>query len=50
MDAADLGDLADLGGARVLLATHPGRDGLDLLPWESRILELGAPVAAGATT
>ena len=26
----------------VLLATHPGREGLDLLPWESRVHELGA--------
>ena len=37
----DAADLPDLDGARVLLATHPGRDGLDLLPWESRILEVG---------
>ena len=38
---ADAGDLPDLAGATVLLATHPGREGLDLLPWESRVLQLG---------
>jgi len=37
----DAGDLPDLAGAALLLATHPGREGLDLLPWESRVLELG---------
>ena len=37
----DAGALPPLDGARVLLATHPGRSGLDLLPWESRVLELG---------
>jgi oligo-1,6-glucosidase len=37
----DAGDLPALDGASVLLATHPGRSGPDLLPWESRILELG---------
>ena len=38
---ADAGDLPDLAGATVLLATHPGREGLDLLPWESRVLQVG---------
>ena len=38
---AAAGDLPDLAGATVLLATHPGREGLELLPWESRIYELG---------
>ena len=33
--------LPDLTGASVLLATHPGRTFLDLLPWESRIYLLG---------
>jgi hypothetical protein len=46
---ADAAELPDLDGAAVLLATHPGRGGLDLLPWESRVLELGAQVAAAAT-
>ena len=32
--------LPDLAGAEVLLATHPGRSGLDLAPWESRIYRL----------
>ena len=45
---ADAADLPDLEGAAVLLATHPGRGGLDLLPWESRVLELGARASAGA--
>jgi oligo-1,6-glucosidase len=27
----------DVSAAKVLLATHPGADGLTLLPWESRI-------------
>ncbi|HYN68089.1 MAG TPA: hypothetical protein VES93_14470, partial [Ornithinibacter sp.] len=40
---ADAADLPDLSSATVLLATHPGRTGLDLLPWESRVLEIGAP-------
>ncbi|HYN67713.1 MAG TPA: alpha-glucosidase [Ornithinibacter sp.] len=40
---ADAADLPDLSCATVLLATHPGRSGLDLLPWESRVLEIGAP-------
>jgi hypothetical protein len=31
----------DLTGASVLLATHPDRTSLDLLPWESRIYLLG---------
>jgi oligo-1,6-glucosidase len=31
------GDLPDLGVATVLLATHEGRTGLDLEPWESRV-------------
>ena len=30
-------------GAAILVATHPGRTGPDLLPWESRVYELGAP-------
>ena len=47
---ADAGDLPDLAGAAVLLATHPGREGLDLLPWESRIYESGALAAAPATS
>jgi len=34
-------DLPDLGGREVLLATHPGRTGSELLPWESCILRLG---------
>jgi hypothetical protein len=38
---AAAGDLPDLAGATVLLATHPGREGLELLPWESRIYEVG---------
>jgi oligo-1,6-glucosidase len=33
--------LPDLTGASVLLATHPDRTSLDLLPWESRIYVLG---------
>ena len=37
----DAADLPDLAAATVLLATHPGREGLDLLPWESRVHELG---------
>ena len=37
-----------LAGATVLLATHPGREGLDLLPWESRILR-GAVVVGCRT-
>ena len=41
--AADLADLPELHQAEVLLATHPGRSGPDLLPWESRVLEVGAP-------
>ena len=32
--------LPDLAGAEVVLATHPGADGLSLLPWESRIYRL----------
>ncbi|HET7823297.1 MAG TPA: alpha-amylase family glycosyl hydrolase, partial [Ornithinibacter sp.] len=40
---ADAADLPDLAGAAVLLATHPGREGLDLLPWESRVYESAAP-------
>ena len=35
-------DLPDLERARVLLATHPGRSGLELLAWESRLYELGS--------
>jgi oligo-1,6-glucosidase len=38
---AAAGDLPDLAGATVLLATHPGREGLELLPWESRVYEAG---------
>ncbi|EWT02457.1 alpha-amylase [Intrasporangium oryzae NRRL B-24470] len=38
--SAPAAELPDLAGARVLLATHPGRDGLDLLPWESRLYNL----------
>ena len=37
---ADAADLPDLAGATVLLATHPGHEGLDLLPWESRVYEV----------
>ncbi len=33
-------DLPPLAGAEVLLATHPGRSGLDLAPWESRVYAL----------
>ena len=33
-------DLPDLAGADLLLATHPGREGLDLEPWESRVYRL----------
>ena len=33
-------DLPALAGAEVLLATHPGRTGLDLAPWESRVYAL----------
>ena len=36
----DAADLPDLAAATVLLATHPGREGLDLRPWESRVHEL----------
>ena len=43
VDLPDLPDLLDLSSATVLLATHPGRTGLDLRPWESRVLEIGAP-------
>ena len=50
-DLADLAGLSDLvdptagaeAGAAILVATHPGRAGSDLLPWESRVYELGAP-------
>jgi oligo-1,6-glucosidase len=31
------GALPDIGGAQVLLATHPGAGSLDLAPWESRV-------------
>jgi oligo-1,6-glucosidase len=34
--------LPSLDGAEVLLATHPGRSGLDLDPWESRVYALQA--------
>jgi oligo-1,6-glucosidase len=34
------GEVPDLGGAEILLATHPGRTGLDLAAWESRIYQL----------
>ena len=43
----DAGSLPDLSGARVLLSTHPDRDAMVgddaqlLLPWESRVVELG---------
>jgi oligo-1,6-glucosidase len=40
---------ADAGAATVLVATHPGRTGADLLPWESRVLELGAQGVDPAT-
>jgi len=38
----------DLAGSEVVLATHPDRTGLDLLPWESRIhlLRDGGPSPA----
>ena len=47
-DLAGLSDLVDPtagaeAGAAILMATHPGRAGSDLLPWESRVYELGAP-------
>ena len=38
--AVDDSDLPALAGAEVLLATHPGRTGLSLQPWESRIYAL----------
>ena len=37
---APAGDLPDIAGAELLLATHPGRDGLALEPWESRVYQL----------
>jgi oligo-1,6-glucosidase len=33
-------DVPDVVGAVVLLTTHDGRTGLDLAPWESRVLRL----------
>jgi oligo-1,6-glucosidase len=41
-EPAGLADLPDLFEADVVLATHPGRTGPALLPWESRVLEVGA--------
>jgi oligo-1,6-glucosidase len=38
----------DLTGSDVLLATHPGRAGLDLLPWESRVHRLPKPAGGAA--
>ena len=38
--AAVPGDLPSLDEVEVLLATHPGRSGLDLDPWESRVYAL----------
>jgi oligo-1,6-glucosidase len=36
----DASEVPCLDGATVLVATHPGRDGLDLEPWESRVYRL----------
>ena len=36
----DAGDVPDLTGADVLLATHPMPSGLELSPWESRVYRL----------
>ncbi len=44
------GDVPDLGGATVLLATHPAAAGPELQPWESRVYRLsgaGASEPAG---
>jgi oligo-1,6-glucosidase len=38
--AVDESDLPSLTDAEVLVATHPGRTGLSLEPWESRIYAL----------
>ena len=35
--------LGPAAGATILVATHAGRTGPDLLPWESRVYEVGAP-------
>ena len=42
-------DVPDLTGATLLLGTHPGAEGLDLAPWESRVYRVtidAAPVVA----
>jgi oligo-1,6-glucosidase len=38
----DPSDVPDLRDAALLLGTHPASDGLELLPWESRVYRLAA--------
>ena len=42
-ELAEVLDGVDAGAATALVATHPGRAGAELLPWESRVLEVGGP-------